>query len=443
MSPKSGTCGHVFCEGIHDDNVRLKGKTRYQNLLSCLDVNVNVDEISRSSVAMEDQAISRAAGLGFCLSRLVAARRLLMFPAWSVSRWSLVVASHWAVGCECWRGAVNITPARQRQGGERDCCVREAGRRLARPRQTINSGAEPGPIGNGASQWRLQEKFQRRPPTAESDLPELSATEEQRDSSDISDALNEQRYKCPLMEFLSPIALEGMWGVVAPAHVSFNSPPSHTSSDVTGPLRGGAREARLSNPVCRERSLTPTPRYWLGVNSPLRRLADLYARARALMHVWTTHLSSLDTASRSATSCLTSQLGGAMVAERLARSPPTKANRAQSPAGSPDFRKWESCRTMPLVGGFSRGSPPPRHSSAAPYSLQSPTSALKTSLLRAAQSSLTHFSRASENMFEAILLAPPVEIKKIDLSTCARSGVGRDGPCKQLLAHRRGEHTGT
>ncbi|KAJ8867054.1 hypothetical protein PR048_032916 [Dryococelus australis] len=32
---------------------------------------------------------------------------------------------------------------------------------------------------------------------------------------------------------------------------------------------------------------------------------------------------------------------GAAVAERLARSPPTKANWAQSPAGSPDFRKWE------------------------------------------------------------------------------------------------------
>ncbi|KAJ8866989.1 hypothetical protein PR048_032851 [Dryococelus australis] len=47
----------------------------------------------------------------------------------------------------------------------------------------------------------------------------------------------------------------------------------------------------------------------------------------------------------------------AAVAERLARSPPTKANRAQSPAGSPDFRKWESCRAMPLVGGSSRGSP--------------------------------------------------------------------------------------
>ncbi|KAJ8895355.1 hypothetical protein PR048_000687 [Dryococelus australis] len=32
--------------------------------------------------------------------------------------------------------------------------------------------------------------------------------------------------------------------------------------------------------------------------------------------------------------------GGATVAERLARSPPTKANRVQSSAGSPDFRKW-------------------------------------------------------------------------------------------------------
>ncbi|KAJ8873856.1 hypothetical protein PR048_024692 [Dryococelus australis] len=45
----------------------------------------------------------------------------------------------------------------------------------------------------------------------------------------------------------------------------------------------------------------------------------------------------------------TPQLLRAAVAERLYRSPPTRANRVQSPAG------WESCRTMPLVGGFSRG----------------------------------------------------------------------------------------
>ncbi|KAJ8869664.1 hypothetical protein PR048_028657 [Dryococelus australis] len=48
---------------------------------------------------------------------------------------------------------------------------------------------------------------------------------------------------------------------------------------------------------------------------------------------------------------------GATVAERLARSPLTKANRVQSPAGSPDFPKWESCRTMPLVGGCRSSSP--------------------------------------------------------------------------------------
>ncbi|KAJ8869184.1 hypothetical protein PR048_030754 [Dryococelus australis] len=41
---------------------------------------------------------------------------------------------------------------------------------------------------------------------------------------------------------------------------------------------------------------------------------------------------------------------------RLARSPPNKAIWAQSPAGSPDFRKWESCRTIPLVDGSSRRS---------------------------------------------------------------------------------------
>ncbi|KAJ8897541.1 hypothetical protein PR048_002889 [Dryococelus australis] len=41
----------------------------------------------------------------------------------------------------------------------------------------------------------------------------------------------------------------------------------------------------------------------------------------------------------------------ATVTERLARSPPTMANRVQSPTG------WESSRTVPLVDGFSRGSP--------------------------------------------------------------------------------------
>ncbi|KAJ8877404.1 hypothetical protein PR048_021858 [Dryococelus australis] len=53
----------------------------------------------------------------------------------------------------------------------------------------------------------------------------------------------------------------------------------------------------------------------------------------------------------------TSRTDGAAVTKWLACSPPTKANRVQSPDGlRPDFRIWESCRTMPLVGGFSPGS---------------------------------------------------------------------------------------
>ncbi|KAJ8877563.1 hypothetical protein PR048_022018 [Dryococelus australis] len=50
-------------------------------------------------------------------------------------------------------------------------------------------------------------------------------------------------------------------------------------------------------------------------------------------------------------------LRGATVVERLTCSPPTASNRLQFPAGSQDFRKWESCWTMSLVGEFSRGSP--------------------------------------------------------------------------------------
>ncbi|KAJ8875089.1 hypothetical protein PR048_022980 [Dryococelus australis] len=51
-----------------------------------------------------------------------------------------------------------------------------------------------------------------------------------------------------------------------------------------------------------------------------------------------------------------SSMAGAAVAERLACSPPTKANRVQSPAGSfPDFRMGKTRRTIPLVGEFSRG----------------------------------------------------------------------------------------
>ncbi|KAJ8876526.1 hypothetical protein PR048_020971, partial [Dryococelus australis] len=64
---------------------------------------------------------------------------------------------------------------------------------------------------------------------------------------------------------------------------------------------------------------------------------------------------------------------------------------------TPEFCMWESCRTMPLVSGFSRGSPVslPFHSGTAPYSLQSPSSDYKTSLLRAAKTSPLFLYRRS------------------------------------------------
>ncbi|KAJ8873414.1 hypothetical protein PR048_024230 [Dryococelus australis] len=71
----------------------------------------------------------------------------------------------------------------------------------------------------------------------------------------------------------------------------------------------------------------------------------------------------------------TSILDGAAVAERR-----TTLNRL------PDFRMSESCRSMPLLGGFSRGSLVfSAHSFRRCSIPQLPTSALKTSLLRATQ----------------------------------------------------------
>ncbi|KAJ8885726.1 hypothetical protein PR048_011924 [Dryococelus australis] len=89
---------------------------------------------------------------------------------------------------------------------------------------------------------------------------------------------------------------------------------------------------------------------------------------------------------------------GAAVAERLACSPPPKANGVQSPALSlPDFHMGESCRMMPLVGGFSRGLPfsPHFHSGAAPFSPHSLSSALATSLYMFGSATLKTFSQCT------------------------------------------------
>ncbi|KAJ8869666.1 hypothetical protein PR048_028659 [Dryococelus australis] len=79
--------------------------------------------------------------------------------------------------------------------------------------------------------------------------------------------------------------------------------------------------------------------------------------------------------------------------DQSARLPPRRSALDLRLRRSGYFRTWESCRTMPLISEFSRGSPVyprPFNSGAAPYSHQSPSSALKISLLKATQiSSLT------------------------------------------------------
>ncbi|KAJ8868300.1 hypothetical protein PR048_029816 [Dryococelus australis] len=82
---------------------------------------------------------------------------------------------------------------------------------------------------------------------------------------------------------------------------------------------------------------------------------------------------------------------GLAVAERLELSPPTKASRDQSPAGSPDFRMGNRAGLCRWPVGFLEDLPfpAPLHSDAAPYSLKSPSSDLNTSLLRAAPNLFT------------------------------------------------------
>ncbi|KAJ8882340.1 hypothetical protein PR048_014142 [Dryococelus australis] len=111
---------------------------------------------------------------------------------------------------------------------------------------------------------------------------------------------------------------------------------------------------------------------------------------------------------------------GAAVADRLACSPFTKANRVQFPAESLlNFRLWGSCRTMPFVGGFSRGSAvsPPFHSGAAPYSPQPPLSALKTSLLKSRQNlfihSFIHFNSSEACSCSFIFSCSPRKLDRI------------------------------
>ncbi|KAJ8890001.1 hypothetical protein PR048_009506 [Dryococelus australis] len=126
----------------------------------------------------------------------------------------------------------------------------------------------------------------------------------------------------------------------------------HCTSPLVCPYKSAA-ETTTSRTADRRRSNWTAPRE-VGVCNKRLRLQLSYLpglRLAAMAYLMHLAMSPLSLPHFSASNT------GVVVTERFDCSPPTEVNRVEFSAGSlPDFRKWESWRTMPLVGGFSRGS---------------------------------------------------------------------------------------
>ncbi|KAJ8877428.1 hypothetical protein PR048_021882 [Dryococelus australis] len=198
-----------------------------------------------------------------------------------------------------------------------------------------------------------------RPVAAPAYLQLLSAFEAEERGSDRGD--NATRIKCAIA-----VKREGLnWSAVFSSHCVYlwdfhravSWPPDHRGprgKDAETPRPAAAAVTNLGRAGGETKEATGClidldelagPDWSRGACSGSRFTQSEYASHCSLLAL--THLHNE----------LTSFVRGASVAERLARPPSTKANWAQSPTGSPDFRKWESCRTLPLVGGSSRGAP--------------------------------------------------------------------------------------
>ncbi|KAJ8867050.1 hypothetical protein PR048_032912 [Dryococelus australis] len=125
------------------------------------------------------------------------------------------------------------------------------------------------------------------------------------------------------------------------------------------------------------------------------------------------------------------------MADRLACSLPTKANRAQSPLGHRIFTSRNSARrcrwSVDFLGNLPF--PPPLNFGAAPYSLQLSSSALKTSMLRAAQiSSLTPLISF---YFGSCLHSPVPVYEDVPETRCRVTSHGRGPNILYKLFHSR------
>ncbi|KAJ8866032.1 hypothetical protein PR048_033556 [Dryococelus australis] len=129
----------------------------------------------------------------------------------------------------------------------------------------------------------------------------------------------------------------------------------------------------------------------------------------------------------------------AAVAKRLPRSPPTKANRVQPPAGSPGFLQVgivpDDAVGQRVFSGISRF-PPPFHSGAGPYSPQSSASALMTSLFRAAQNLFTSLSLPNKFFKYTV-----VKHQFIYFSNSSRSRQRKVFTCQQCANQRLLSHS--
>ncbi|KAJ8883168.1 hypothetical protein PR048_015008 [Dryococelus australis] len=193
---------------------------------------------------------------------------------------------------------------------------------------------------------RLQEELSRSREEAEDLCRQRNLLEsELKMSFQESAKLEEAAHQKEQLELLLQETRGGSCGAVASALASHLDDP--------GSIPGGFA------PACR-RSFSGYSRFLRpSILAPLHPKASLHVLLRDDGHLRVPACKPADLQSDSESyQSVTKMLGWfchlyvhdrAAVAERIACSPPTKANRVQSPAGSvPDFRIWESCHTMAL-----------------------------------------------------------------------------------------------
>ncbi|KAJ8872134.1 hypothetical protein PR048_025736 [Dryococelus australis] len=151
-------------------------------------------------------------------------------------------------------------------------------------------------------------------------------------------------------------------------HISAGKCPATCGEDCTS-LLNERREPTIPWPA-RSPDISPFENVWTRIQTTCREIPQEHIQVLFVpmpRHLWTliaargaSHHTEFSRTEIMYSSVILINVLGVAVAERLACSPPTMTSRVHSPAGSlPYFHMWDSCHTMPLGDGFSRGSPVP------------------------------------------------------------------------------------